>query len=85
MKLNDFCPNDAFVWLPNQSATSCLTYRVARFVFLKHGHKIYQMAVNYVLQMAMQYTNILNSKALQNIVKLDFWLYNQIYNLATLV
>jgi hypothetical protein len=40
---------------------------------LPNHHKIYQMAIIYVYQMGIKYTNILNSKALQNLPKWVLW------------
>jgi hypothetical protein len=38
----------------------------------RNGHKIYQMALTYIFEMAIENTNIFHSKALQNLPKFGF-------------
>jgi hypothetical protein len=51
---------------------------------LPNGPKIYQMAVIYISQNAIKYTDTFHCKALQNLHKLGY-IVLKIYRLATLI
>jgi hypothetical protein len=51
---------------------------------MPNGHEIYQNGRKIHIQKVIKYTNIVHSKALQNIPKLGFLAYIKINHLATL-
>jgi hypothetical protein len=69
------CKNEIIRWCSDKNQGcqifQCTTYQNGRNTYTKLP-QIYQMAVKYLDQMSIKYTNILHSKVLQNLPKFAF-------------